>query len=79
MLVALVAVARFVPDSRSSESRPLDWPGAALSSAGLAALTFGVIRAGENGWGDPLAWVCLAAARCSPSRSSVGSVAQPTH
>src|SRR6478609_8695651 len=62
VVVASLAVARFVPASRGSENRPLDWPGAALSSAGLAALTFGIIRAGEDGWGDPLAWACLAAA-----------------
>jgi EmrB/QacA subfamily drug resistance transporter len=62
VVVALLVVARFVPQSRGSESRPLDWPGAALSSAGLTALTFGVIRAGDDGWGDPLAWACLAAA-----------------
>ena len=61
VLVASLAVARFVPASRSSESRPLDWPGAALSSAGLAALTFGIIRAGESGRADPLAWACIAA------------------
>jgi len=61
VLVALLAVARFVPESLSSESRPLDWPGAVLSSAGLTALTFGVIQAGDSGWGDPLAWVCIAA------------------
>src|SRR6478736_7300527 len=61
VLVATLAVARFVPASRSSEAHPLDWPGAALSSAGLAALTFGIIRAGDSGWGDPVAWICLAA------------------
>jgi len=61
VLVASLAVARFVPASRGSESRPLDWPGAALSSAGLAALTFGIIRAGEDGWGDLFVWACIAA------------------
>jgi predicted MFS family arabinose efflux permease len=33
-----------------------------LSSAGLTALTFGIIQAGDRGWGDPLALACLAAA-----------------
>ena len=60
VLIASAAVALFIPESRSSQARPLDWPGAALSSSGLAVLTYAIIRAGENGWGDGIAWAGIA-------------------
>ena len=62
VVVASLAVARFVPESRSSEVHPLDWPGVALSSAGLAGLTYGIIRTGNGGWGDPIARATIAGA-----------------
>jgi MFS transporter, DHA2 family, multidrug resistance protein len=39
-------------ESRSPERRGLDLPGVVISSAGLAALTYGAIAAGQEGWGD---------------------------
>ena len=62
VLLAALAVWRFIPESRSDEHRPMDWPGVALSSGGLTALIFGVIRAGENGWTDGIAWIAIGAA-----------------
>jgi MFS transporter, DHA2 family, multidrug resistance protein len=39
----------------------LDVPGVILSSAGLAGLTYGCIRAGQNGWTNPGALATIAA------------------
>ncbi len=51
VLLALYAVGRFLPESRSERRPRLDVPGVAISSVGLAALTYGVIEAGQHGWG----------------------------
>jgi EmrB/QacA subfamily drug resistance transporter len=59
--LALVAVALLLPESRSSQRPRLDLVGLATSSVGLVALTYGVIRAGERGWGDPGVVMMLAA------------------
>jgi MFS transporter, DHA2 family, multidrug resistance protein len=37
----------------------VDWLGVLSSSAGLAALTYGIIRAGDDGWGDRWALTAL--------------------
>ena len=50
--LGLVAVAALVPESRGDDRRRFDLPGVALSTAGLVALTYGVIEAGERGWDD---------------------------
>ena len=52
----LVAVALFVPETSSGNTRRLDVLGAVMSSLGLLALTYGFIEAGSNGWGDPLVY-----------------------
>jgi DHA2 family multidrug resistance protein-like MFS transporter len=51
VVLALFAVAVLLPESRSAERRRLDPVGIATSSAGLAALVYGVIEAGQHGWG----------------------------
>jgi MFS transporter, DHA2 family, multidrug resistance protein len=55
VLIALVAVVFLLPESRSSRKPSIDFPGLVVSSAGLTALTYGFIRAGQDGWGDALA------------------------
>ncbi|MHB8508343.1 MAG: MFS transporter [Candidatus Dormibacteria bacterium] len=55
VIIGVIAVAVLVPESRSAERPPLDLVGVAASSAGLTALIFGFIQAGQNGWGNPLA------------------------
>jgi MFS transporter, DHA2 family, multidrug resistance protein len=50
--LALAAVALLMPESRSERRPRLDGAGVLISSVGLTALTYGVIRAGEDGWGD---------------------------
>lgn len=54
-LVAFFAVAAFMPASRAERAPAIDIGGVALSAAGLAALMYGIIRAGDEGWGDPTA------------------------
>lgn len=52
-LIGIVAVAALVPESRSPERPALDPVGIISASAGLAALTYGLIELGRNGWTDP--------------------------
>jgi EmrB/QacA subfamily drug resistance transporter len=50
--LALVAVSALLPESRSGTRQRIDLVGVALSSGGLALLTYGVINAGDRGWSD---------------------------
>ncbi|MGD0605697.1 MAG: MFS transporter, partial [Streptosporangiaceae bacterium] len=59
--MALIAVSFLLPESRSQQRPRLDLPGVILSCAGLAALTYGCIRAGQNGWTSPGALATIAA------------------
>jgi EmrB/QacA subfamily drug resistance transporter len=61
VLAALLAAALLVPESRSRERPRFDVLGIALSSAGLAAVTYGVIHAGQEGWSDATALAAIAA------------------
>jgi EmrB/QacA subfamily drug resistance transporter len=51
-LLGLVAVLALVPESKSSEKPGLDPAGVVLSTAGLVGLTYGLIQAGQSGWGS---------------------------
>jgi EmrB/QacA subfamily drug resistance transporter len=51
VLVGLVTVTLFVPESRNAAAPKVDVPGVVLSSAGICALVYGVVRLGEDGWG----------------------------
>jgi EmrB/QacA subfamily drug resistance transporter len=42
-------------------SRGIDWPGIALSAAGLGGPVFALIEQPTHGWGDPLVWAPLLA------------------
>jgi DHA2 family multidrug resistance protein-like MFS transporter len=55
VVLALAAVAFLMPESRGSGKFRIDALGVVISSAGLSALTYGVIRAGQDGWSDSLA------------------------
>ncbi|MEV8510982.1 MFS transporter [Dactylosporangium sp. NPDC051484] len=59
-LVALVAVALLVPESRSSTPKRVDLIGAGLSTLGLVSLVYGVIEAPARGWTDARVLVGLA-------------------
>jgi MFS transporter, DHA2 family, multidrug resistance protein len=61
IVLALLAVTLLMPESRSEggtgdgRAPRLDVTGVAISSIGLTALVYGVIQAGQNGWGDATA------------------------
>jgi MFS transporter, DHA2 family, multidrug resistance protein len=59
--LAILAVVFLLPESRSEHRPGLDPLGVVLSSAGLAALTYGFIRAGQNGWADAISLATLGA------------------
>jgi MFS transporter, DHA2 family, multidrug resistance protein len=61
VVIALVAVAVLLPESRSGQRLRLDGIGVLLSSAGLTSLTYGVIKAGQDGWSDSTAIITMAA------------------
>ncbi|MBS2537312.1 DHA2 family efflux MFS transporter permease subunit [Catenulispora sp. NF23] len=57
VVIALLAVMWLVPES-SAETKPrIDLPGLAASAIGLAAITYGLIKAGDAGWGSARALV----------------------
>jgi MFS transporter, DHA2 family, multidrug resistance protein len=59
--LALIAVVFLLPESRSERRPSLDVVGVVLSSAGLAGLTYGFIRAGQDSWTNPAALATIAA------------------
>ncbi|MFB7878134.1 MFS transporter [Nocardia sp. NPDC056064] len=61
VVVGALAVATLVPESHGDTGFRIDVAGAALSAAGMLGLTYGFIRIGEQGWGEPLAWLCVGA------------------
>lgn len=56
VLIGLVAIALLVPESRDPTPHRFDPMGIVLSIAGLFALVYGIIRGGEQGFGDPLSY-----------------------
>jgi MFS transporter, DHA2 family, multidrug resistance protein len=50
VVIAVVAVIWLMPESRSDRRPSIDVAGTLLSSAGLTALTYGFIVAGQDGW-----------------------------
>ncbi len=52
VVVALAAVVALVPESRASKPPGLDLVGVAASAAGLVILTYGLIKAGQEGWSN---------------------------
>jgi MFS transporter, DHA2 family, multidrug resistance protein len=60
VVLALVAVAVLLPESRSDQRPRVDIGGVILSSAGLAGLTYGFIKAGQDGWTDTAALATIA-------------------
>ncbi len=51
-VIGITAILAFMPEFRSSSRPSIDSLGILLSSLGLAALTYGIIEAGEYGWSD---------------------------
>jgi EmrB/QacA subfamily drug resistance transporter len=61
VILALVAVALLLPESRAAARPSFDVAGLVVSTAGLVALTYGFIKAGQDGWGSATAVVLIAA------------------
>ncbi|HEY7147335.1 MAG TPA: MFS transporter [Streptosporangiaceae bacterium] len=60
-LIGLAAAALLVPESRAARRPGLDLAGITASTAGLVALTYGLIEAGEHGWGAAAALIPMIA------------------
>ena len=61
-LLAMLAIAVLLPESRDPAPPRPDVAGGLLSTAGLGSFVYGVIQAPARGWGDPLVLAALAAA-----------------
>lgn len=59
--VGLTAVVVLVPESRAARRPALDAPGMITSAAGLVIVTYGLVQAGQDGWGHPGAQALMAA------------------
>jgi DHA2 family multidrug resistance protein-like MFS transporter len=59
--LGLIAAIALIPESRAVQRPGLDPVGIAASTAGLIALTYGLIQAGQDGWGDPTSLALMAA------------------
>ncbi len=60
VIIAIVAFATLMPESRGEASVRVDTAGIAISSAGLALATYGLIKAGDNGWSNVTAIATMA-------------------
>jgi DHA2 family multidrug resistance protein-like MFS transporter len=60
VVLALIAVTTLLPESRSARRPGIDLPGLVVSGAGLVALTYGFIKAGQDGWSDAAALALVA-------------------
>jgi len=60
-VVGIALTVTVVPESRNTDSRPLDVPGIFTSAAGLLTLTFGLVESSSSSWTSTRVWVSLAA------------------
>jgi DHA2 family multidrug resistance protein-like MFS transporter len=62
VVIAMIAVTTLMPESRSDHrTLRVDLTGVLASSAGLCALTYGLINAGQDGWSNPTAVATMSA------------------
>jgi MFS transporter, DHA2 family, multidrug resistance protein len=61
VVIAVTAVTILLPESRSEKKPRFDVPGVLISCVGLVALTYGLIKVGENSWSDATALATIAA------------------
>jgi MFS transporter, DHA2 family, multidrug resistance protein len=61
VVLGLVVGMALVPESRSEQRQPLDPVGIATSTVGLVLVTYGLVDAGEHGWGHPISLSLMAA------------------
>ena len=62
VVLALIAVALLMPESRSQQRPRIDLVGVLIAGLGLTTLTYGFITAGQKGWGDTASMATIAAA-----------------
>jgi hypothetical protein len=60
-LIGLIAGLALLPESRAAQRPGLDVVGIGASIAGLVALIYGLIEAGQHGWSDSVALLSMAA------------------
>jgi DHA2 family multidrug resistance protein-like MFS transporter len=60
VIIAIVAVWRLMPESRGDGKPGIDYAGIVMSSAGLTLLTYGLIKAGDDGWSSTTAIATMA-------------------
>ncbi|PXY31240.1 DHA2 family efflux MFS transporter permease subunit [Prauserella muralis] len=60
VVAGVVALSVLLPALPGRGELRMDWPGIGLSSAGLVALTYGLVEAGESGWSSASAVVPMA-------------------
>jgi DHA2 family multidrug resistance protein-like MFS transporter len=61
VVIAVIAVTLLMPESHGEGRLRIDLTGIVVSSAGLTSLTYGLIKAGDNGWTDRVAIITMAA------------------
>jgi MFS transporter, DHA2 family, multidrug resistance protein len=61
VVLAVIAVVALLPESRSARRPTIDLAGLVTSTAGLVAVTYGFIKAGQDGWSDAAALGLIAA------------------
>jgi MFS transporter, DHA2 family, multidrug resistance protein len=61
VVLAVIAVVLLLPESRSARRPSIDLAGLAVSTIGLVALTYGFIKASQDGWSDVTAIVLIVA------------------
>jgi MFS transporter, DHA2 family, multidrug resistance protein len=55
VVLAVIAVVTLLPESRSARRPTIDLAGLVTSTGGLVAVTYGFIKAGQDGWSDAAA------------------------
>lgn len=58
-LLGLATILMFVPETKASNPRKLDWPGLILVLLALLGITYDLIAGPVSGWTDPLVLVAL--------------------
>jgi EmrB/QacA subfamily drug resistance transporter len=60
LAAAVIAISlRYVPESRSTAAKRVDWWGAFFATVGLGGLVYGLIESARLGWGHPLVYGSL--------------------
>ncbi len=58
-VVAIILATAIIPDVRSGKRLPLDLPGVLIASAGLVAITYGLVEGQSSDWGTVWSFVSI--------------------